>query len=265
MQNKSSAFTLVELLVVIAIIAVLTSLVIAGTGAASEAARKTREIAAARSVVGAFLLHATENDDLLAGYEAGAEVQFPNGDIGSGPKAERYPWRLASYLNWRIENTYLINDTKKAVAGQEPDSSTYRYSVSLLPALGMNAYCLGGYRSASGILAKNDVATRLIQVSQPSRMIAFVSARQRVNAGAKSVNVEGSFFVRPPGMSPVWKTTSFDETKPSSEFGNVHPRYNGKAVTAFVDGHVNLLTLDELRDMRLWCKNATTPNYTFRP
>jgi prepilin-type processing-associated H-X9-DG protein len=47
-------------------------------------------------------------------------------------------------------------------------------------------------------------------------------------------------------------------------YGYVAARFDGKAVAAFLDGSVRVMTLDDLRDMRLWSKNAAInndPNY----
>jgi prepilin-type processing-associated H-X9-DG protein len=44
----------------------------------------------------------------------------------------------------------------------------------------------------------------------------------------------------------------------------VDGRFDGKAVCAFLDGSVRVLSIDDLRDMRLWSKNAAInndPNY----
>jgi prepilin-type processing-associated H-X9-DG protein len=45
----------------------------------------------------------------------------------------------------------------------------------------------------------------------------------------------------------------------------VHPRHDSKAVVAFLDGSVRKMGINELRDMRLWSRNAAIaddPNYT---
>jgi len=44
----------------------------------------------------------------------------------------------------------------------------------------------------------------------------------------------------------------------------VDGRFDGKAVCVFLDGSVRVLSIDELRDMRFWSRNAAlenNPNY----
>jgi prepilin-type processing-associated H-X9-DG protein len=50
----------------------------------------------------------------------------------------------------------------------------------------------------------------------------------------------------------------------AANYGHVHGRYDGKAVCAFLDGSVRILSIEELRDMRLWSRKAAlenNPNY----
>jgi len=261
-----SGFTLIELLVVIGIIALLAGIALPVMNSVQRKTRATVETNSARQIVAAYLAYAADNDgDLLPGYLAGASVEFPNGDVGAGPEAERYPWRLAPYLQWNAE-IYMINDLKKSVASMDPQSTQYRYMVSLAPALGLNTYCVGGYQTATTMLAKNDVATRLGSIERP--IVAFISSRTKTSAtsGAQSGNVAGSFFVRPPIFGGVkWKAGAFDEKKASLDYGNVDFRHSGKAVAAFLDGAVRMMDIEELRDMRLWARNADSPSYSVKP
>lgn len=67
-----------------------------------------------------------------------------------------------------------------------------------------------------------------------------------------------------------WTSTSnkFDPRQIPSTWGMMHPRYQGKAVTAMVDGHVEMQDLEQLRDMRKWdnfAQFSPTGVYAFRP
>lgn len=260
-------FTLIELLVVIVIIAVLAGIAFPVLGGVRKRAQAVTETSASRQLIAAYLAYANEHDgELLPGYLAGASVQFPNGDLSGGPEAERYPWRLASYLNWNVEGVYLVGDNKKSVNGMAKDSSEYRYMVSLAPSLGLNTYCVGGYQSASTMMAKNDVATRVSQLERASSLIAFTSARTKTSASSHSGDVPGSFFVRPPVFSGIkWKAGAYNAEQASLDYGNVDFRHNGKAVVSFMDGSVQLLSIGELRDMRLWSRNADSETYSVKP
>ncbi len=266
--RRNAAFTLVELLVVISIIAILGAIAFPVVQSIRKKGAMVTETNAARQSVAAYLSRAAEYEgELLPAFQFSASVDFPNGDAVGGPEAQRYPWRLAPYLQWNANGVFMINDLRKTVAGLDPQSSQYRYMVSLAPALGMNAYCVGGYQTASGSLAKTDVATRLAQVERASSLLTFVSARTKTSgSGTKDGDLAGSFFVRPPVFSGVkWKAGAFDASKAGLDYGNVDFRYNGKAVAAFLDGSTRLLSIDELRDMRLWARNAESATYSVKP
>ena len=268
-SSPRHGFTLTELLVVIVIIALLAGISFPVVSMTRKNTRMVTEISAARQSVAAYLAYAAENDgELMPGFLAGATVQFPNGDTGSGPEAERYPWRLAPYLRWGVDGTFILDVNRESVNGKAIDSSEYRYMVSLAPALGLNTYCVGGYQSATSMMAKNDVATRLGQIEKPSSVVAFISARTKTSSssGPQSGDIAGSFYVRPPGFSSLkWKTGAFDAKNASLDYGNVDFRHSRKAVVSFMDGSVQVLGIEDLRDMRLWARNADSASYSVKP
>jgi prepilin-type N-terminal cleavage/methylation domain-containing protein len=264
--RNQAAFTLIELLVVIVIIVTLVAISFPVMANMRKKGQMVTEINAGRQSATAFVARAAEFDgELLQGFQFSASVTFPNGDSVGGPEAQRYPWRLAPYLQWNANGVFAINDLQKLVVGMDQQSSAYRYQVSLAPALGMNAYCVGGYETATGPLAKNDVSTRLVQLERP--LVTFISARTKTSAGGmKSGDMPGSHFVRPPVFSGVkWKTGAYDDSKAGLDYGNVDFRYHGKAVATFTDGSSRLLDIEEARDMRLWARNADTATYSVKP
>lgn len=263
----SRGFTLIELLVVVAIIAILSML---GFGAArkmAEQGRQTKELHAATQLITAYIAYAGDHDgELLRGYDKSVQdVSLSGGRTVSGEMCCRYPWRLAPYLAEQVEEIFLLNDNKKATKGKTTDSFEYQYRVSLHPALGLNAYCLGGYDDGtqSGYFQK-DVVTRLAQVSKPGDLIVFASARMKQSA-TDNEEVAGNYLIKPPKL---WRTKwdkTFDSNSPSSSFGNVDLRWQDQAVCAFLDGSVRKLGATELRDMRHWSNTAAQnndPDYT---
>lgn len=92
--------------------------------------------------------------------------------------------------------------------------------------------------------------TRMSRVAQPSKLIAFASGQyQDPNYG----ELDGYFEVRPPAIG-------------SSSGAGLSTRYNGKAVAVMLDGHAELLGMEELRDMRRWCNEAALQdNPNWRP
>jgi prepilin-type processing-associated H-X9-DG protein len=96
-------------------------------------------------------------------------------------------------------------------------------------------------------------------VGQADRsIIAFVSA------GSSEIN--GYEYVRAPGEpGGSWGGGEWTEDSDPSQFGFVHPRHGGKAIAAFLDGSTRLMTIEDLRDMRLWSRQAAqenNPKYT---
>jgi hypothetical protein len=83
--------------------------------------------------------------------------------------------------------------------------------------------------------------------------------------GDGSQRVNGFFKLTPPRAGgPPWKSTAWSSGSAADDYSNVHARYSGQAVCAFTDGDVQMLTIEKLRDMRLWNHTAAErndPNY----
>src|SRR5690606_33404320 len=104
---------LIELLVAIGIIGILSGVLVAGASAAREAAQRSAASAAARSLILAYLVTPLDNDDYyMTGYgDTGRTIHPPSGAplTSSSEEAKRYPWRIAPYLDNRIETLYIGN------------------------------------------------------------------------------------------------------------------------------------------------------------
>lgn len=249
-----------ELLVVTAIIAALSALAFGGYQAAVNQARKAAEIGAAKSLISAYLAYpADHNGELMvAHYEGSSDVdaheyKLEDGTVLSGPELHRYPFRLAPYMNNKIEGTLLVNRNKDQIRQHFPGSQ-FHYGTSLCPALGINYYYVGGYKVDNEVSGANDCATHITQVSHPASLLVFASAFTKIGED----KIEGRYGVEP----PYFRTKLWD--------GSLHVdgRYGGRAVTAFFDGAVRLMTIDELRDMRHWSVLAAAnddASYTVPP
>src|SRR5262249_15365334 len=103
-------------------------------------------------------------------------------------KAQRYPWRLAPFLNYEFrgglyENDKLLADIRSGAGGYAQYGVDLQYIVRLYPALGMEIAFVGGsdrhaefdptFRRLFGRVH----IERLDQAVRPSGVIAFVSAR----------------------------------------------------------------------------------------
>ncbi len=255
-------FTLIELLVVIGIIAILAAILIPGIVSMQNKGKLAKEINAARQLMAAYAGYAAEHDNaLMPGYNKHIQdVSLPSGTALSGEMCCRYPWRLAPYLSERVEEIFLVNDNKKVTDGKKVDTFDYQYRASLNPALGINAYCVGGYDAGdnSGNFT-TDLVKTLGGATHASNLIVFASARMKI-PGQQEEEVAGNFLITPPHL---WRTSwqpVYDANSASSNFGNVAMRWEGKAVCAFLDGHAALLNEQELRDMRHWSNTAADNN-----
>lgn len=228
-------FTLVELLCGLAVIAMMAALGVGALGSARKSGMKVSEMAAGKTLMIGYHLYATENGgSLLPGYLSNpGEVQGAHGESVSGQPASRYPWRLAPYLNYNYKAAFLA--TQQRITSQ----SELTYLVSLVPSLGINGVYVGGDESSpmnpfnprAAAKYGDFCVLRINQAVKPSQLIVFSSAVYNdVRIGGKQ---QGYFKVEYPDR-------------------NVDFRYNGKAVVACLDGHVELLTREEMRDMRRW-------------
>ena len=126
--------------------------------------------------------------------------------------------------------------------------------MSLVPSLGVNGVYVGGDESSpmnpfnprAAARYGDFCVLRLNQSVKPSQLIVFASASYHdVRIGGKQL---GYFKIEYPDK-------------------NVDFRYNGKAVVACLDGHVELLTREEMRDMRRWSNlhaQSDDPNFAGR-
>jgi type II secretory pathway pseudopilin PulG len=229
---------LVEILVVVAILGVLAALAVPVLANSGKGARLAAEIAAARSIASGMQMYAADNNGaVMPGFyvRPGETVMDNDNNPITGQTAKRYPWRLAPYLGYDVQKAFLAS-------GQKIEDPTQRqYMISLIPSLGMNTVYIGGDDRKSPNpfnprfahrFAEQGGVTRMVQVSQPSQLIAFVSAEYNDS--------------RMGGEQPGYFSVEYPDR-------NVAFRHAGdKALVVFLDGHTELLDREQLRDERLW-------------
>lgn len=286
-------FTLIEVLVTIGIIAVLISVLIPSLSKARGLARQTREIAAGQQVMTAFHAYSTDNKDrVLTGIASPAMVngnmivrdatgQRLNSASGRIEEAQRYPFRLAPYLNYDFAGLYhdpaQLRDWTNNPENYLNFGKDLTYMLSLYPSLGMNVAFVGGSDQLGQFdplfqrLFGRVYIDRLPDVRRPSGLMAFGSARGVAPPGVELGQLpEGFFRIEPPYYSSAqgrrWATT-YDKNSPlpGLNSGFVSLRHAGKGVVAYVDGHVGVAGWREFEDMRLWADKADSPTWTIAP
>ncbi len=248
--NKGRGFSLIEILSVIGVVAVLMGLLVPAIGAVRDRAATAADGKRLKTLVQAYLATETEGA-LMPGFDDSARAEVPGGVEVSGAAAARYPWRLGPYLNDRVAEI-LISEDLREIYG--PDD---HYAVSLMPSFGMNSTFVGGeFRGGRPVIGGRNLASRTTMVPDPSRLIVFASA---FTTGTGDEIIPGFFKVTPPTAATV--------SENPARTGNVHYRYGGKALCAFLDGSVRLMSPEDLVDMRYWSIGAQLrddPNWAGR-
>jgi len=262
-RTRHAGFTLIELLVVLAIISLIAALLFPALSQCLSKARMVREQSCARSlVIGVFNYAQDHNDEIIPGYH-NQPTTGPDGEPLSFPASARYPWRLMPYIGGSDSRIMWANPDGRTEKVSR--SSSEAYAVSITPSLGMNIFYVGGDdsgMSGQGIkpteknyeLFGKFCVTRMTEVQQPSRLIIFASARM---PGDKGKIVPGYFMIQAPAVAgSLWSAQPFSDTTAPAQHGYVDFRYGGKAVAAHLDGHVEMLNEEEMRDMRRWSNLA---------
>lgn len=253
-RRSLSGLTLVELLVVVAIFAILGAISLPVISSLQERARATNEISGARQTIAAWISYAGDRDgQVLPGYQSEPGVTNAEGETLRFPVNARYVFRLAPYLDYRLQGTVLVNDQSRL----KDD-----YAISTSPTFGINLTFVGGdfgggsdLRPTATNLATYGkfVVTRIAGIHAPSKLIVFASARFDRPDGHV---VEGYNAIRSPSLHARRWPERYDVGEPWYTYGMVHLRYDEKAVCAMADGHVELLDFEQLQDMRRWSNQA---------
>ncbi len=282
------AFTLIELLVVIAIVGLLISILLPVLGRARLVARQTREMSGAKQLMTAYTAYANDSKDrVLVGFATPAMVNGrmvvlnDQGDRLTGEVAQRYPWRLAPYLNYDFRGLYQDDKQLKQIRDEREQyvaaGVNYDYVVSLFPSLGLNATFVGGNDRVQGfdpvfqrVFGRIHVE-RLDESRRPSELLVFVSARAEQQPLAPQLGrPEGFFRVDAPrflaSQATQWESAyNASATNPGNNSGFVSLRHMGKAVTAHFDTHCGVLGWQDLNDMRRWADQATYEDWGLAP
>lgn len=273
--RSRTGFTVVELLVVVAVIAVLLAILIPAASSVRGTAKEAVERSAARQLLVAWNQYALgHRGRLLPGYKSGLPAFDPEGRPIDGQSlgiaSARYPWRIAPYLDDRVDVLTAPSVASTLDGRRSADDPEYLYLASLHPRFGLNGTFVGGDEGVGGFDPGFEAAfgrfhrSSLGEIRRPESLLVFTSAASIGGSLGSPEVVDGYFRVKPPRFtSPQWHVEA-DPSNPAS-VGHVDPRWSGRAVVGFVSGEVDARPVEGLRDMRLWADQADAFDWTLSP
>ncbi|MBC24333.1 MAG: hypothetical protein CMJ32_10515 [Phycisphaerae bacterium] len=275
-SRGNAAFTLVELLVVIALIAILAAIAVPTVQSVRQAATRSSEMSAARSLITAWAQYSFDNKgQLLPGHKTGLDATDEHGNsipsIAIEEVAARFPWRIAPYLGSNLSALYSGEQASELQEMSEQDYASFVYQLSLFPSFGLNSCWVGGdtttgawnpaFISAFG----QYYASRMSSIRNPSRLLVFGSGRALTNSPESGSGItEGFFRLQSPWFSSRRWAEQYDPLDPAS-YGNISARHEGQAIIANAGGSVESVDVEELDDMRRWADQADDPDWTISP
>ncbi len=285
--RRARAFTLVELLVSVSVIGLLMGVLVPALSGGYAKAKEMGDANAIRQLlIGYHQFSAERADALLVGYYA-QDPKFTLDDtlgakVKSGLPRQRFPWRLASFLDEGLRGTFLMGEQEKFLDDvPEPGTSDrdwWQYRISTMPSFGINAHFLGGYKvNAPGVTASTGgyvkpptfkVVKHMTRVTNPSRFVAFGSARGEdwdPYVGGTTL-AHGWYLVESPAIGDLgpfgggalgtWDAAPYSNEAHPEKYGNIDARYRDRVLIGHVDGHVETMGPEDLRDMTLWSDEA---------
>ena len=285
MPNRRTGFTLVELLVVIGIIAMLIGILLPSLARARAQSQQVRSLSNVRQMLAGYQSYYQDHNGwLMLGYAPPTlngrplKVESEAGHVFGSPVSERYPWRLAPY----VQNVWALLHSHRDVppepqAGDTPAAAFMKaYTISLNPTYGINSVFLGGHRGPifAGFTGPGGdrpntgkhVAFKASAVTRATEQIVFTDSKGRFTGAA--YEDDGLHYVTPPRANGHrWRAVKgkFEILTPGMATGLPDGRYGMGAVVGFFDGHAESMRPEQLEDMRYWSPFATTPDYDFTP
>ncbi len=180
------------------------------------------------------------------------------------------------------------------------DVNKFQYAFTKHPSFGINSIYVGGhYGHGAHTMGNGNTAGvdpngrwwvgRIDEVRNASNLLVFLSGRERdikfgsrggtyysgrpVASSDNQVYVPGTNHIFPPkggfpgagtGLPAAWDiSNSYDARRRPETWGMVDGRHFNKVITGMMDGHVELQSIEQLRDMRKWSNYATSADWNF--
>jgi prepilin-type N-terminal cleavage/methylation domain-containing protein/prepilin-type processing-associated H-X9-DG protein len=257
-------FTLIELLIVIAIVAILAAILFPVFAQAREKGRQAVCLSNHRQLGQALLMYAQDYDEVFPPALSDIIVQVALWPVLIDPYT-RHASRVLTLCpslgpassSWAYDSRSPANQ-----AGYPGGAGWARFSQ-----VGFNHVFLSPIRrdcaERRGVFVPDNtpMPAALHEVAAPAETVMLVDsgvvANARVPWGHHSGPV-GYGVVDPPSALAQsrcvywlggWKGAGGGQEGP---YGRVAPRHTQRATVTFVDGHTSLLTIDRLRDEKLW-------------
>lgn len=278
---RNRAFTLIELLVVISIIALLIAILLPVLGSVRKSAKQAQSLSNMRQImIGYTAFQPDHKDRVMYGLTPpvvngkAVTVTAAGREFGL-PVADRYPWRMAPYVQdvWSLLHNHTQAPELPTAADSDSDALIKAYQLSISPTYGMNSIYVGGHGDGpfGGFVPRNGrvvpnlgshVVFRVAEVKRPEQLITFTESQSSLSTDEPA----GLYFASPPYANGQWWRADGDEIenlKPSN-IGGMPKGFNGAAtVTGFFDGHAEAMMPAQLNDMRLWANKAKAADYDF--
>jgi prepilin-type N-terminal cleavage/methylation domain-containing protein/prepilin-type processing-associated H-X9-DG protein len=174
-------------------------------------------------------------------------------------------WHRGAMPNFSLNGTVSPTDSTIGHPQQGKFYVTHQYEIRRTDNLLALSSSRGVDISTTGAFSSHNYGRNPIAWSTTSKVVpGFWEITPP--APPTPANAGSSMGVAVVNSTPVtWLTNdNYTENSNPSSWGYIHPRHNKKAVTAMTDGHVEMQSLTQLRDMRKWSNFADKPNWTFQ-
>ena len=249
-------FTLIELLVVIAIIALLIGILLPSLGSARNAARGAVNLANLRSIGQGGDLYINDHEKFMP-------FRLPSGQYheASGRHRARWHWTVGEYVGqpWRPQNAdevftfenddYIPRIDNKVFMNPRHRVEMFRETDGRVKALrngsyGYNYHYLGNTRDVSGPGTPSNYPVRLGEIVMPSTTVAFADSLGNQNTSLSDGLRIHAYTLDPPRLDTA--NNGALKFAQSSGQSPAETQPGGKSTVAWVDGHADLRTLEEL-------------------